>query len=333
VRRVTALSCVAFALLGLSSGARAAELRVRSPGDCAQAARVQAQVERLIGRPLAEVPGLDFEVEVSRRIADEWHVVVRVLARDAGAAGDEDGAPPERQIAGASCDEVAEAAAVAVAMAALEREGRAAEAVERESDERVATVSGESASDAGEAEPSASSDGTTAASEARWRYGLAAGAALDAGALPSAALGAQLELFAGYGALRAGVLGTVFAPQEKRLAGGERGGEFELMLAALLVCADPMQARLRALGCLGVELGALRATGIASAPLEGDAGWRALRGEAGVSWALGGGFRLSARAGMTVALARPPFVIDRVDTVHRPSRLGGRGFLGLELEL
>jgi hypothetical protein len=340
MRRWIAAACLAFALLAPAAQALAAELRWRGPADCADRERVLARIERLVGRPLADVHGVDFEVELSRRIGEEWIVVVRALPRatSAGEPG-ETSAPRSREIAATSCAEAADTAAVAVAMAALEQEGRAEQAGPDPASAGAAAAPAARTAASAEVPPARAAgvappdDDDASDADATWRFGIAAGGSLDAGALPSPALGAQLELFAGYGALRIAVLGTLFAAQRTRLADGARGGEFELMLGGLLACADPARARLRALGCLGFEVGELRGVGIASDPREGAAGWRALRADGGVLWRVGSGFALVARIGLSVALARPPFVIDGSDQVHRPSRLGARGLIGLELAL
>jgi len=315
--RLLAALCSAL----FAARAQAAELRLHAPSGCADAAGVEEQVQRLIGRPLAEVEAIDFEVNIERAIGDRWRVVVRTLPR-AGAAAD---GPRERRIEGASCAEVANAAAVAVAMAALERERRSpapapapATSGEEPARERVTP-----------AEPA----GADAAQPRSWRAGVAVGGALDVGALPDPAPGAQLELFVGYAALRAVVLGTLFAAQQTRVP-GDRGGEFQLVLGGLLLCAEPTFGRLFALACAGAELGELTGTGIdVMDPRERGVGWRALRAEAGAGWALGQGLSLVARAGVSAPLSRRQFVLDRTERVHRPGSLTARVWLGIELEL
>ena len=72
-------------LLCIAAPARAAELRWQAPDDCARSANVSAQVERLIGLPLGDVTGVDFEVDVQHvpGAPVPWTLVVRTLLQDA----------------------------------------------------------------------------------------------------------------------------------------------------------------------------------------------------------------------------------------------------------
>jgi len=311
--------------------AHAAELGFSAPTGCLDARALQDEIEQLIGSPLAEVKAVDFAVDIERVIGDQWQVRVRILPRDATSG---DGRARERRIEGGSCDEVASAAAVAVAMAALERER---EDRVPEPAPAAASAPGEPASQrspdrrserrtSGAAGPPAHATGTRPL-----RFGVAAGGALDVGALPQPAVGAQLELFAGYGALRVTALGTLFGSQDTHLPDGERGGEFQLGLGALLACAEVQFERVFALACAGFELGQITAAGIdVMDPRERRVGWRALRAEAGLGWPVGQGFSLLARAGAVVPLTRPPFVLDETERVHRPSSLSARVWVGVE---
>lgn len=186
--------------------ARAAELGFSAPTECLDARALQEQIERLIGSPLAEVQAVDFAVDIERVIGDRWQVRVRILPRDAASG---DARARERRIDGGSCDEVASAAAVAVAMAALEREregeGGMPEPAPGEPAPQHSPDRSPDRKPAGAPAPPARATGARPL-----RFGVAAGPALDVGALPEPAVGAQLELFAGYGALRVTALGTLF---------------------------------------------------------------------------------------------------------------------------
>ena len=79
-----------------------------------------AQVERLIGRSLRDVAAVDFEVSV-QHVAGRptpWTLVVRTLVPDTAIE------PRTRELNGASCAEVTDAAAVAIAMVVQEQDSQ-----------------------------------------------------------------------------------------------------------------------------------------------------------------------------------------------------------------
>src|SRR5262245_32555571 len=69
---------VGCALLLSAAPARAAELRWQAPAECAPDDNVRAQIEQLVRKPLAEIDGIDFEVEI-RGDGQHWSVRVRRL--------------------------------------------------------------------------------------------------------------------------------------------------------------------------------------------------------------------------------------------------------------
>jgi hypothetical protein len=224
--------CIAFghAVWIGAAPAHAADLAWTALDDCATRASAQEQIERLVGRPLTEVENVDFAVEIVRSGAREWRVAVRTLAHDGG--------PRVRELTGATCTEVADAAAVAIAMAieASDENDLAAQSPTHD-----AAVDEPAAPDHAPDEPAAPSDEhATAAVEASasadaLRFALGAGAVLDHGSLPELALGAELALSLGWRALRLTALGTFFPTQQTRLSSNpDHGGEFRLALGALL---------------------------------------------------------------------------------------------------
>jgi hypothetical protein len=319
-------------LVGLApgSGARAAELTVTASAACSPKASIEAQVERLTERSLAQVDGVDFELRIERVAAEDWRLTLRMLSRDGTRR------PRRRELAGASCADVTAAAAVAIAMAI---EGRD-DAAEDETPVRLPQIAHDGAAQPNatrsETRTPASIEGTLApaatSEQAAWRFAVAAGGALDVGALPALAAGGELELSASSRVLRIAAFGTLFAAQETRVASSGHGGEFRFALGGALLCAQPRFGRVFVLGCTGFELGRLAAEGRGvNAPDLRGAGWYAVRLEAGPGVELGAGFALLARAGIALPLARPEFVLNGSEVVHRPSAVAGRGLLLLEL--
>jgi hypothetical protein len=156
--------------------------------------------------------------------------------------------------------------------------------------------------------------------------------ATDTGALPNTGLGLELEGDLQRGSLRLVALATWFGSQDA-VGAGDAGGTFQLALGGALACYAPRLGRWTPLACGGFELGRLAGTGLGVArPETGEALWRAVRADLGVTAALGGNTALLLRAGMAVPLSRPAFVLDGSELVYSPARLAGRLTAGLELE-
>lgn len=99
----------AAGLLALTRAAPlfAAEVRWSGPPDCDRQHAVSTQVESIVGRSLASVEALDFDVTVTHD-QDAWRLEL---------VSDEHGTKGRRSLAGQSCGEVTDAAAVLIAMA------------------------------------------------------------------------------------------------------------------------------------------------------------------------------------------------------------------------
>ncbi len=317
--------CHALALSALLAPppAHAAELSWSAPEGCPERAEIEEKIERVVGRPLAEVGRLNIDVTLSGG-GERWSMRMRTQLHGQPHG---DGAG-ERTIEGTSCAEVSEAAAVAVAMAVLEHAEAVPDPVTR-SPEQPAPPPPAAEPVAATSEPSTEN----AEPGTPLRFGLGVGAAVDGGALPLPALGAALELFAGYGRLRAILLGTLFASQTTEIADGVAAAEFELALGALLLCGEGTPSPLRLLGCGGFELGELSGEGLLEGGRSGASDWRALRAEVALGFDLGDGFTLMGRAGAVVPLVRRLFFVNDGERLHRAGRVTARATLGLELHL
>jgi hypothetical protein len=105
-----ALSVAAGVVLGgITSLARAAEVTWRAPPECSESHGTREEAERLLGRPLRSIDSVDFEVLIEEGPGGPWSLTLVTIER-------KDGVRRERVLQGASCDEVAAAAAVALAM-------------------------------------------------------------------------------------------------------------------------------------------------------------------------------------------------------------------------
>ena len=313
------LAVSSFAALK-SRDAWSAQLLVDAPVACADPASLADEVGNLIGRPLAEVADFDFKIRIARTPRGRWLLRLETVGQRGGA----DGSPAtrgSREIDGATCAELAEAAAVAIAVSVRSMDAAA-----------VAPVP--APAPPGPPLPASPSTPPAIAAISRaavpWRPAVTVALATDSGTLPGTGPGLELEGNLQHGSLRLTLLGAWF--ESRDMVGAAGAGTFELALGGALGCVAPRVGRWTPLACGGLELGRLAGTGLDVArPETGAAFWRAVRADVGGTVALRGKTALVLRAGVVVPLARPDFVLDGSEVVYRPSRIAARGTAGVEL--
>ena len=306
-----------------------------APDGCPDGVWVRGELERLLGGPLEGEgpPRFTARASVVRDATGRWQLQLATTG---------DGMERERSLGGQTCEELAGAAALIVALAvdpvgAATRAGvrsepghdtpnaarAGADSPARAPDLAVTTGGRDRASDG-------ASRAAPAPSELRW-VGRAS-ALVDAGALPHAAPGLGLMAAGELGSARVEVLGAYFFRQRATVAGREAGADVSLVAGAARLCAVPWRGPIEAGGCLGFEAGALLGEGFGvSSPDSSAAPW--LAPEAGLFAA----YTLTRRLGLTVALdalvplARKRFVLTGVSEVFTPPPFTVRAGLGLEL--
>jgi hypothetical protein len=313
------VACGAGIGIGADATAVAATVHLRAPDECAQEDDIVAEVDGLIGRPLSEVPGMKFEVEIARGASGKFRLHLSTI---------EGAETRTRELAGNSCTELANVASVAIAMTI-----RASAA----SRERTPAARTESASapvgpvrKAVSASPEAAAAGD---SPAGWRSSITLAAVADAGALPQAAPGGALELAVDAGSLRIVALGALFATERADVAGGS--GDFELALGGLLGCYRRAMKRVTALACIGTEIGRLSGRGLGvSFSRFGSELWLAPRADVGIAVPLVARLLLVLRGGAAAPVFRPEFtefVSGDAIVVHQAARVTARATLGIEV--
>ena len=320
-RAVGALGCAALVLAVGNRRAHGAGVAVSGPTECADANAITEQVGDLLGRRLAEVPGIDFEINLARR-GSTWHLRLDALEADKG------GGPPvrrSRELQAATCAELVDAAAVGIAMSV-----RALTESERPAPAPPDAVA--SPPHPAPAPPPPLSDVARPATTSRSALAGRVAVVGDAGALPAPAIGIEIGAALRLRWVRIGLSGTALAPRDAQTAGGA-GGEVGLIYGAIEICAPASNRRVQVFGCSGFELGRLSAEGIGiMRPRLGTALWEAARAELGVGFPVGPRLVLAIRAGAGVPLSRPQFVIDGSTPVHRPAPVVARAAAGVELE-
>jgi hypothetical protein len=362
VRRPGLGALLVGAVLGisgpLSSVARAERtgpvVSLRAPPGCPSPALLEELVAEHLGHAADSAPALRIEVEVRREEAD-W--IARVDVRGAAAG--------QRELEGASCREVIDAAALVIALAVEdeghvvgeetlpmvlvgepELNGRARPATR----EKVAARVERPRADAREVErapssPEQESVGSMEAAELshydfdvaprterptvrHTRLAVRAGAAGASGMLPRQAAGFDLAI-SGWRDRNGVELSLSLWPQRTAHAGsGEAGAELGLWAAGLRGC--------RTLGfaaaCAGGELGRMFGRGMdVPNPRQAGAVWGALGGSVWLRWRVAGAAAIYAGLEGLVPITRPRFEIDSATLVYQPAAVAGRALLGLEL--
>jgi hypothetical protein len=330
-----------------SPSARAADVRVRVPEGCGQKADVVDQVDVLLGRPLASVSGVTFEVQITAAPGGKWRLRLDTIETgggksdgnaSAGASGETSSARKTRELSAATCAELADAAAMAIALTVRsidgDGDGQARPAPEGNSPRRPPSTDRSSST----AVPplAAAPDATVkrvafgASPSERMRAAVAIGAIGDAGSLPGVGAGLELSGWVQLRAVRLAASGALLAPRDKHLSDGS-GGTFQIAFGALEVCAPRALGQSTFFACGGFELGYLWAEGIGvTRPRQGGSLWEAARAEVGLALVLGPNLALVMRGGASVPLARPDFALGGQTSVHQPSSLVARLGLGVE---
>ncbi len=165
-------------------------------------------------------------------------------------------------------------------------------------------------------------------------FGLQAWAAADAGSLPGVSFAAGGEAAVLVGAFRVELGGGVWVDRPATLAQmPNAGGEVGLALGWAGACWLALRSTKVQIGpCLGQELGRLHADGFGvTSTGSGSALWSALRAGGLLAWSpvprIAGVIRLDA----AVPFARPTFTVDGLGAVFRSSPVVGRATTGVEV--
>jgi hypothetical protein len=348
MRRLVLAGVLSGVLAGAAGTADAAELSVRGPVPCVDAAELSFRVERAIGMPLAQAAPLTFAVEMERG-ADGFVARIRVAGESTRTVA------LERVLTDRSCARLADAVAVAIALAlgsdaAATSPSDATRGPPSDKPPPDATLaradSGVPSPDATLAPadssvPTADDPAPSEASEApsgdAWIPSLSVWLLGDVGSLPAPGLGAAVaaELAARRFSLQA--LGTLLFEQHTELDSAlspAPGARLQLFTGSLLACIpafDGSATGLTARACLGLELGRLAGEGTdVPEPRRGGALWVAPRVDAGAVWSVPDSpLRLAVTVTGAVPLNRNEFELTDLGTVHRPPNVVGRLSFGV----
>lgn len=318
VELVMALACMVT-----TRGALGAELSWQSPQGCPERDELVFRVERALGGELGAAPPLHFDIVVQRS-APGFSATLEVEGK-------------ARSLSAPDCGKLADAVAVAVALALGASEPVASSVATPEPaapplppppppEDTVEPEAGAAVSENGAPVPA-----------------VFAGLLADAGTLPSPAAGAALGVALGWRRVQLRALGLLLFEQHVDRSGQaglppNAGADLALFAGSLSACAaaaGSFRGDAAVFLCAGPELGRLSGTGTGvSARRSGGGLWLAPRVDVGGSWRVpGSNVALSLGASLLAPLLRDEFVLDGAVPVHRAGSVVGRVGLGVELEL
>jgi len=327
--RILGLAVVAVVTVARAEQLEAATLTIDAPEGCVDLATLQEDVAALIGRPLGDVADADFHLVLARvpTPRERWHL--KLEAREREQRSQDAPVIHVRELDARNCDELAEAAALAVAVSVRALDASVNATLPAASRDPLAHQQGNSAPSVGVATARAPGF-AIAPAQPDWRGLLTVAMTGDAGELPGTGLGLRAGGGLARGALR-GALTVGWLPPRDSLMSTGSGGRFQLAFAALDACIAPQRGRWTFLGCVGGEVGAYGAEGVGVArPSSRMAFWRAGRAAVGATLDLGGPVAFSLELGAIVPLSRPAFVLDGTLPVYRPAPVAARLSVGLE---
>jgi hypothetical protein len=328
------------------------QLTWRAPAECPSADRVRLAAER--GTTTAPPTGVlvaDAWVEpMGSSEMRRWRVTLRT--RRGTVVG-------ERIIEASSCDGVADATAIVLALALTSAAVSEADAVETPREpvsprESIAPVSAavpaspdRSTAAAGTIAnlatlPAARDVSTRTRSRRSTRvhphsFGLGLSVAADASSLPLPTVGGSLTLAWTAGPVRAELDVRRWAPQSRTLDPFSAGARFSMTSLGARGCWRALGSdgsALDASACSGADIHFVSAPGYGVDPdYDASARWVAIAGGGLARFSLATWLKLRTRVEAYLPLSRPTFVLEGggAGPLHQPSALGAAGSLGLEL--
>lgn len=310
---------LAVALAFVPSTAHAADERLRlrwtAPPECPSEADVHAAALRGVD-PAASGGVLEADaVVVATKAGSAWRL--ELVTRRGGRTG-------ERAIEASTCQGVADAAAVLLAIALGPSEAGSAEVEPR----------------APEAPPPATPAADADRSELRRRaavgrpraLALGIAGALDTATLPVVAVGGALSVGWTPGRARVELETRVLASQSATLEASQAGADFSVLTFGARGCFAVVHGgSLEVSPCAGADVHFGSAAGYgARTNFDASARWTALTGGVLLRAPLASWLAVRARADLAVPLARPDFVVQNEGSVHRPAAAAALVTAGLE---
>jgi hypothetical protein len=295
-------------------------LEWRAPAGCPDARAVERSLTAEHDHALAALAGFG---KVSGRIEPRgsgWLLTIELVTN---------GERSSRLISAERCDDLADAAAVAIGLALeQQRQASAGGAAERTADDARAL-----GATAVTASAPAGADADAAPSPDRAAYRLAFGADLvmDLSSLPSVAPGVGVHARVGHERWQLALYGAFLPPRELAL-GAQQGVDFSLLAGGARGCFSALASAFFPAACAGVELGRLSADGAGLRDARrADNLWLAPAAGLELSPELWRGLSIEVRADALLPLIRKHYAVNDNENVFRPPPVAIRFYLGLIL--
>ncbi len=336
-----ATCALAVGASGYSLPAAAAELSLAEPAACTSRDELVFVVERRLGHSLAEAGGQRFVAHVQ--------TASRGFAARLDVSGEDGAASGQRSLAEATCDDLVQALALAIALAVGSRPDAAESATPRAPSTDPGSLPSTEPGP-GEAPRPTSSEAaehaldevgpTLDTPESGPGFAALTWMVADTGSLPAAGLGvaAGAELaWSGFslrvvGLLLPGKEGSV-DPTDPASPGADIGLASGSLLGCLPIATGQRKIQLDA--CGGWEVGQLsgQGTGVQNPHRNGTL-WSAARLDLSGRWVLlESGLGVELLVSAAAPLTRDEFVLKDIGSVYRPANVVGRAGLGLSWNL
>ena len=313
-----------FGIAVLTAGplASAAELRFSwtAPADCPSSEAVASRVARPEKATAKDEP-LEAEGTVERK-DERFRLTLRTKRGDARG---------ERTLEAATCEGLADATAVvlAVAIAPADDSPDATTPTVVKTEAPKATIDPTATRDADRAAPPAASRDVLREHE------LAVGAALttDTGSMPATAAGGSLSVAWTPGRFRLEGLGALYGAQTRTTETGNAGADLQLLVFGGRACWAALVQPVEVGPCVGGAASLLSATGFGAKEENFDTGarWATATAGAQIRFPIASWAALRGGVDALAAITRPRFVVEGDGAVHQPTALGLRAHLGGEL--
>jgi hypothetical protein len=297
----------------------------QAPAECPDAAAVTQRLQAAReAQPAAWESAVRVRGRVRRDASSEW---VLELAIERGLhAG-----PAHRRLSAPHCDELADAAAVAITLALGAGGSSEPGAQHPATSEPAPAFTGQGAAAAAEPPDRGPLQGDSEPPPP-WALSLAAEAVLDSGLLAGVGWGVAAGVQLQRGAWNGGLYGLWLPERAEQLARGQ-GVDFHWLATGLRGCRQARAATLLLSGCVGLELGWLRAAGYG---LSGAAGSSATllapTLSAGLRWPVER-WAFTSRLEGVLPLPRQEYTVDAGERIHETPALVLRWTLGLATDL
>lgn len=311
----------------------------RAPDGCPGGAEVRAAVDRLLGGAVSGAP-VDVDAEVAR---GDGGFTLTLTAGES-----------ERTLRGSTCRELADAAALIVAMmvdprAALAN-GPSPEPEPLPAPDEPELSQKALASSLAEPEPGREApvpltaprraggphdsieDDAPEATPLRWH--VAAAAVVEGGSVPGVGVGPALTVGLDVGPARLEAHGRYLPGSRGSVSNHDTAsGDVSLLAAGARACLIALEGGVEGGPCAGLEAGSMRAEGHGiSSPGEASALWAAATVGGWLTVELAPWLGLRAEVRGAIPVNRPAFVIDGVEgEVHRPAPVAGHASIGAEV--